>query len=52
MDYAGKKVVLLVRNPADVAVSQYYQWKYRMKPNKVRSTTIPSAARTSASSTS
>jgi Sulfotransferase domain len=34
-DYAGKKVVLLVRHPADVAVSQYYQWQYRMKPNKV-----------------
>jgi hypothetical protein len=35
IDYAGKKVVLLVRHPADVAVSQYYQWQYRMKPNKV-----------------
>ncbi|MEM7024065.1 MAG: sulfotransferase domain-containing protein [Pseudomonadota bacterium] len=35
VDYAGKKVVLLVRHPADVAVSQYYQWQYRMKPNKV-----------------
>jgi hypothetical protein len=34
-DYAGKKVVLLVRHPADVAVSQYHQWQYRMKPNKV-----------------
>ncbi len=35
IDYAGKKVVLLVRHPADVAVSQFYQWQYRMKPNKV-----------------
>jgi hypothetical protein len=35
VDYAGKKVVLLVRHPADVAVSQYHQWQYRMKPNKV-----------------
>jgi hypothetical protein len=35
VDYAGKKVVLLVRHPADVAVSQYYQWQHRMKPNKV-----------------
>jgi hypothetical protein len=35
VDYVGKKVVLLVRHPADVAVSQYYQWQYRMKPNKV-----------------
>jgi Sulfotransferase domain len=35
IDYSGKKVILLVRHPADVAVSQYYQWQYRMKPNKV-----------------
>lgn len=34
VDYYGKKVVLLVRNPADVAVSQYHQWKHRMKPGK------------------
>ena len=34
VDYAGKKVVLLVRNPADVAVSQYFQWKFRMKASK------------------
>jgi Sulfotransferase domain len=34
IDYAGKKVVLLVRHPADVAVSQYHQWRHRMKPNK------------------
>ncbi len=33
-DYAGKKVVLLVRHPADVAVSQYFQWKFRMRPVK------------------
>ena len=33
-DYYGKKVVLLVRNPADVAVSQYFQWKFRMRPRK------------------
>jgi hypothetical protein len=35
IDYAGKKVVLLVRHPADVAVSQFFQWKYRMKSNKI-----------------
>jgi hypothetical protein len=35
IDYAGKKVILLVRHPADIAVSQYHQWQYRMKPNKV-----------------
>ena len=33
-DYYGKKVVLLVRNPADVVVSQYFQWKFRMRPRK------------------
>jgi hypothetical protein len=34
VDYGGKKVVLLVRHPADVAVSQYHQWRHRMRPNK------------------
>jgi hypothetical protein len=34
VDYYSKKVVLLVRNPADVAVSQYHQWRYRMRPKK------------------
>ncbi len=33
-DYYGKKVILLVRNPADVAVSQYHQWLHRMRPKK------------------
>ena len=33
-DYYGKRIVLLVRNPADVAVSQYFQWRYRMRPRK------------------
>jgi hypothetical protein len=33
-DYYGKKVILLVRHPADVSVSQYHQWRYRMRPNK------------------
>jgi hypothetical protein len=33
-DYYGTKVVLLVRHPADVAVSQYHQWRHRMRPNK------------------
>jgi hypothetical protein len=33
-DYYGKRVVLLVRHPVDVAVSQYHQWKFRMRPNK------------------
>ncbi len=33
-DFYGHKVVLLARDPRDVAVSQYFQWRYRMKPNK------------------
>ncbi|MEP5323320.1 sulfotransferase domain-containing protein, partial [Marinobacter alexandrii] len=33
-DYYGKKTVLLVRDPRDVAVSQFFQWKFRMKPEK------------------
>ncbi len=33
-DYYNKKVILLVRHPADVAVSQYFQWRHRMKPHK------------------
>ena len=32
--FQGKKVVLLVRDPRDVAVSQYFQWRHRMKPGK------------------
>ena len=32
--YARKKVVLLVRHPADTAVSQYHQWKHRMRGRK------------------
>jgi hypothetical protein len=33
-DFYDKKVVLLVRDPADVAVSQFHQWKFRMRPGK------------------
>jgi len=33
-DFYDKKTVLLVRNPQDVAVSQFFQWKYRMRPAK------------------
>jgi Sulfotransferase domain len=32
--FQGKRIVLLVRDPCDVAVSQFFQWKYRMQPNK------------------
>ncbi|GAB6067265.1 sulfotransferase domain-containing protein [Methylothermus subterraneus] len=34
VDYYGRKVVLLVRDPRDVAVSQFFQWKFRMRPGK------------------
>lgn len=33
-DFYDKKVVLLMRDPRDVAVSQFFQWKHRMKPGK------------------
>jgi len=33
-DYHGHKVALLVRHPADTAVSQFFQWKFRMRPRK------------------
>lgn len=32
--YAGKPVVLLVRDPRDTAVSQFFQWKHRMVARK------------------
>jgi hypothetical protein len=34
-DFYDHKVVLLARDPRDVAVSQYFQWRYRMKPDKI-----------------
>ncbi|MFT5709605.1 MAG: hypothetical protein ACI8QT_000291 [Halioglobus sp.] len=33
-DFYDKKTVFLVRKPQDVAVSQFFQWKYRMRPAK------------------
>jgi len=33
-DFKNKKVILLIRDPRDVAVSQYFQWKYRMREAK------------------
>lgn len=51
-DYAGnfdnkkpfytKPVVLMARDPRDVAVSQFFQWKFRLKPNKVLINNYPS----------
>jgi hypothetical protein len=39
--YYDKKVVLMVRDPADTAVSQYYQWKHRMTARKKRINNYP-----------
>jgi hypothetical protein len=33
-EFYGKKIVMLARDPRDIAVSQYFQWKYRMRPIK------------------
>jgi len=40
-DFYNKKVVLLVRDPRDVAVSQFFQWKYRMRPAKKKINIYP-----------
>jgi hypothetical protein len=34
VDFYGKRLILLVRDPRDVAVSQFFQWKHRMRPWK------------------
>lgn len=39
--FQGKKIVLLARDPRDVAVSQFFQWKYRMRPHKKRLNRYP-----------
>ncbi|MCZ6831068.1 MAG: sulfotransferase domain-containing protein [Gammaproteobacteria bacterium] len=36
-----KRVVLLARDPRDVAVSQFFQWKFRLKPGKVAINNYP-----------
>lgn len=33
-DFYSKKVVLMVRDPRDTAVSQYFQWQFRMRKAK------------------
>ena len=33
--FTNKPVLLLVRHPADITMSQYFQWKHRMRPHKV-----------------
>lgn len=40
--FYDKRVVLMVRDPRDVAVSQFFQWKFRLKPNKVLINNYPS----------
>ena len=39
--FHAKKVVLLVRNPKDIAVSQYFQWQHRMRPAKKKLNQYP-----------
>ena len=41
-DFYDKRVILLVRSPQDVAVSQYFQWRHRMKPAKAALNAYPS----------
>ncbi len=33
-DFYDKRILMLVRDPRDIAVSQYFQWKFRMHPRK------------------
>lgn len=40
-DFYPKKVLMLVRDPRDVAVSQYFQWKHRMRPIKKKLNRYP-----------
>jgi hypothetical protein len=40
-NYYDRKIVLLVRQPQDVAVSQYFQWKHRMKAYKKKLNNYP-----------
>ena len=39
--FYDKPVVLLVRDPRDVAVSQFFQWKHRLRPGKVALNNYP-----------
>lgn len=39
--FYNKRVALLARDPRDVAVSQYFQWKFRIKPTKVTINNYP-----------
>jgi hypothetical protein len=39
--FYSKRVALLARDPRDVAVSQFFQWKFRIKPTKVAINNYP-----------
>lgn len=39
--FYDKPVILLARDPRDVAVSQFFQWKHRVKPTKVAINNYP-----------
>lgn len=39
--FYDKRVILLARDPRDVAVSQFFQWKFRIKPSKVAINNYP-----------
>jgi hypothetical protein len=39
--FYDKPVVLMARDPRDVAVSQFFQWKHRVKPTKVAINNYP-----------
>jgi hypothetical protein len=42
--FAGRRVILLVRHPADITVSQYHQWKHRMREHKIALNQYPPRA--------
>jgi alcohol sulfotransferase len=39
--FYDKRVILLARDPRDVAVSQFFQWKFRLKTSKVAINNYP-----------
>ena len=36
IDFYGKKVLMLVRDPRDVAVSQFFHWRFERNPGRNR----------------
>jgi hypothetical protein len=40
-EFYDRRVLLLIRNPADVAVSQFFQWKHRMSLRKIELNKLP-----------